>query len=272
MLQVLASVESQGHYWTLGVEDVPDTAKATDVTIKAWWQLSEESSEVSTPRGHGDGRSSGTRTPSQGTNSESWWQLSEESSEVTTPRGQGDGQKDGAAVYSLSRSQTPSQGTKSESWWQMSGESSAVTTPRGPEDARETAKTQDARETAKTQDATVKSWWQLSEETSKVATPRGRGDGHEDGAAGYSWSRIRTPSPEGRYALHDMSGAATSQISMMLPLPAQVWHTPCPEASVALAMAAVPPPPHPLLLAELLQRPRLQMAALLGSGVMATSA
>jgi hypothetical protein len=55
-----------------------------------------------------------------------------------------------------------------------------------------------------------------------------------------------------------MSGAATSQISMMLPLPAQVWHTPCPEASVALAMAAVPPPPHPLLLAELLQRERAE--------------
>ena len=120
--------------------------------------------------------------------------------------------------------------TTVKSWWELSEDCSAVATPR-------------------------KSWWQLSEESSAIATPRGRESDHEDGAAGFSWSRIRTPSPEGRYTLHDMSGAGTTQFSK-LPLPAQQWHTQYPEVPLVLATAVVPPPPQPLLLADLLQRDR----------------
>jgi hypothetical protein len=208
MLQAFAPVESEGSCWTPGAEDAHKTAKARDTTIKSWWQLSEENSEVATPRGHKDGH------------------------------------EDGAAGYSWSRISAASEDTTVKSSWQLSEESSEVSTPRGLEDAHKTAKARDT---------TTKPWWQLSEENSAVATPRGRDDGHEDGAAGYSWSRIRTPSPEGRYVLHDVPAAGTSQFSM-LPLPAQQWHTQYPEAPLLLAMAVVPPPPQPLLLADVLQR------------------
>lgn len=120
-----------------------------------------------------------------------------------------------------------------------------------------TSGAEDAHQAAKAQDTAIKSWWQLSEESSAVATPRGREGGHEDGATGYSWSRIRTPSPEGRYVLHDVPGAGASPF-FMLPLPAQQWHTPCPEAPFVLALAVAPPPPQPVLLADVLHRMRAE--------------
>lgn len=211
MFQVLAP-ESQECCRTPGAEGAAETAKAQDTTIKSWWQLSEENSEVATPRGHKDGH------------------------------------EDGAAGYSWSRISPTSSDTTFKSSWQLSEEGSEVSTPRSLEDAHKTAKAQDT---------TIKSWSQRSAENSEVATPRGRDDGHEDGAAGYSWSRIRTPSPEGRYVLHDVPGAGTPQFSV-LPLPAQQWQTPYPEAPLVLAMAAVPPPPQPLLLTEALQRERAE--------------
>jgi hypothetical protein len=119
------------------------------------------------------------------------------------------------------------------SWWEMSEESFDVATPRSRSDAP-----------AATKAPAIREWWQLSEENSKAATPRG----HENGAPGHSWSRIRTPSPE---RLHHMSEAGSSQFPV-LPLPAQQWRAPYPEAPVVMAMPVPPPPPQPLLLADVL--------------------
>lgn len=226
MPKAAAPAQPRGRCWTPGPEDVPRAPKAWDMAIKAPGRLSEESSEA----------------PS--TTVKTWWQLSEENSAVATPRGHKDGHEDGAAGHSWSRIRTSSPDTTCTAWWHLSKESSNVATRHGPECAPEAAKPQD---TAR------KSWWQLSEENPTAATP----SGYEDAAAGHCWSRIRTPSPEGRYALHNMLGAGTSQFSSLTPLPEQQRHTPYPEAPLVPAIA-VPPAPQVLLLADVLRGERAE--------------
>lgn len=132
-----------------------------------------------------------------------------------------------------------------KAWWQPPEESSEVgRAPRGPEDAAETASPLGAA---------GKPWWQDSEDDSGVAGPRSHDGDQGDGAAGHSWSRIRTPSPEYRYAaLHDTSDSGTPK-SFTLPLPALQRRTPCPEAPMV-----VPPPWQRLLLVDLLRRGRAE--------------
>jgi len=205
--------------------------------------LREIQGRCRTPRAEGADKAA----KAQGTTGKSWWELSEENSEVATPRGRDKDHADGAAGYSWSGIQTASQDTTFRSSWQPSEESCEVSKQRGLVGAG-------ADEAAQVQGTPGKSWWEPPEENPEAAPPRGRNDGH-DGSAGCSWSRITTPSPDGRwYVRHGGPAAWASQLSL-LPLPAQQQrrpHHPQKAAPVPTA-AAVPPPPQPLRLAEVLQ-------------------
>jgi hypothetical protein len=115
-----------------------DQRLAWDVTtIKAWWQLSEESSGADTP---------GSPEDAHG---------------VTTAPDTTPGLEDSP--------ETPKAWDMTiKAWWQLSQESSEADTPSGPEGAHGTATAPDT---------TIRTWWELSEESSAVATPRGHEDG-----------------------------------------------------------------------------------------------
>jgi len=94
---------------------------------------------------------------------------------------------------------------------------------------------------------------------SAVVTPRGHRDDAEGNPA--AWSRMRTPSPEGRYTSTFSSGTGPCQFSppqfspphFMMPQ----WPA-APYSEVAVVAVLAPPPPRPLPLDELLLPRRRQ--------------
>jgi hypothetical protein len=238
-------VQSQRRCLTPGPEEAPEAPKARDTTIKTWWQLSELSSGAAAPCDPDD--SPKITTVPDTTIKTSSQPPDENSAVVATPRCHKNGQEDVSVGRSWSRIRTLSSEATGNAWWQLFEESSEVATPRGPEDAAKTTTPLDTFSS---------SWWQGSEENSGAGSPLGHEGGHEDCAAGHSWSRIRTPSPEYRYAPHGTSASGPPKLSA-LPLPAQQRHTLYPETPIVPVMA-VPPPRQPLLLVNLLEGDQAQ--------------